>query len=323
MMQDSGHIQNPVINWYYPITYSVYDPGINHCGANHPLLLFIEELENNDAQADCHIFSPAFDVFNISTAEEREMLLGALARGEIQYDTLQVPYREKEGDFFYRIANHDPQILSFGDTTDVAYQQYYQHLSQGKTEMKESVYQHIHEGEYLQASYLNESLPDTSRRDVMRKRVNRIYLDTWCQQGFTFSSADRDSLIVYAYGNPYAMGDGVFSARVLLGLDPDKIPLTQRGVAEDQQSSTAHILFYPNPCKDKTCFVWGAEHTETCTRLRFELYDSYGKRLVDNTITGKLGEICEPLPVNITPGLYIVRLSDNFGKQASGKIIVR
>lgn len=323
MMQVIGNISNPVINWYYPITYSVYDPGTNHCGINHPPYLYVDEIENNDAQADCHIFSPAFDVFNISTAEEREMLLGALARGEIQYDTLQVPYREKEGDFFYRIANHDPQILSFGDTTDVAYQQYYQHLSQGKTGMKESVYQHIHEGEYLQAYYLNESLPDTSRRDILRKRVNRIYLNTWCQQGFTFSSADRDSLIVYAYGNPYAMGDGVFSARVLLGLDPDRVPLTQSAVVKDKQSPVAQIVLYPNPGQDKVCFVWETGQAESGSLLAFELFDSFGKKVVDKSVANQHGEICVQLPGNISPGLYIVRIGEQSGNKVAGKIIIR
>ena len=323
MMQDVGNIQNPVVNWYYHNTYTLYDPGTNHCMQNHPLFLYVEEIENNDAQTDCPIITLTYDAFDISTIEEREFFLGSIARSEIIYNYLQEPYREIEGDFFFRIANNNPQILSFGDTTDVAYQQYYQHLSQGKTEMKESVYQHIHEGEYLQASYLNESLPDTSRRDVMRKRVNRIYLDTWCQQGFTFSSADRDSLIVYAYGNPYAMGDGVFSARVLLGLDPDKVPLTQSAVVKDKQSPVAQILLYPNPGQDKVCFVWETGQAESGSLLAFELFDSFGKKVVDKSVANQHGEICVQLPGNISPGLYIVRIGEQSGNKVTGKIIIR
>lgn len=323
MMQDVGNIQNPVVNWYYHNTYTLYDPGTNHCMQNHPLFLYVEEIENNDAQTDCPIITLTYDAFDISTIEEREFFLGSIARSEIIYNYLQEPYREIEGDFFFRIANNNPQILSFGDTTDVAYQQYYQHLSQGKTELKESVYQHIHEGEYLQASYLNESLPDTSRRDVMRKRVNRIYLDTWCQQGFTFSSADRDSLIVYAYGNPYAMGDGVFSARVLLGLDPDKVPLTQSAVVKDKQSPVAQILLYPNPGQDKVCFVWETGQAESGSLLAFELFDSFGKKVVDKSVANQHGEICVQLPGNISPGLYIVRIGEQSGNKVTGKIIIR
>ena len=322
-MQDVGNIQNPVVNWYYHNTYTLYDPGTNHCMQNHPLFLYVEEIENNDAQTDCPIITLTYDAFDISTIEEREFFLGSIARSEIIYNYLQEPYREIEGDFFFRIANNNPQILSFGDTTDVAYQQYYQHLSQGKTELKESVYQHIHEGEYLQASYLNESLPDTTPRDALRKNVNRIYLDSWCQQVFDFNPADRDSLISYAYGNPYAMGDGVFSARVLLGLDPDKVPLTQSAVVENKHSTTEQILFYPNPGKDKVCFIGDTEQVESGSLLAFELFDSFGKKVVDTAVANRHGEICVQLPGNISPGLYIVRIGEQSGNKVTGKIIIR
>jgi hypothetical protein len=169
--------------------------------------------------------------------------------------------------------------------------------------------------------YLNETLPDSSRRDALRKNVNRIYLDSWCKQQFTFSSVENDSLNVYAYGNPYALGDGVFSARVLLGLDPDKVPLPQSAEADQRQGRTAVVQFYPNPGREKICFEWGSDDTDS--QLEFALYDSFGKQLLNRSIPTQAGEICVPLPAHLSPGLYVVRVSERSGDQTSGKIIIQ
>jgi hypothetical protein len=169
--------------------------------------------------------------------------------------------------------------------------------------------------------YLNETLPDSTRRDALRKNVNRVYLDSWYKQQFVFSSVENDSLNAYAYGNPYALGDGVLSARVLLGLDPDKVPLTQSAEANQNQETKTTIKFYPNPGREKICFEWGSEDTES--QLDFFLYDSYGKHILSKGIPAQPGEICVPLPSHLSPGLYVVKLNDQSGNQLSGKIIIR
>ncbi len=119
------------------------------------------------------------------------------------------------------------------------------------------------------------------------------------------------------------MGDGVFSARVLLGLDPDKVPLTQSAVVENKHSTTEQILFYPNPGKDKVCFIGDTEQVESGSLLAFELFDSFGKKVVDTAVANRHGEICVQLPGNISPGLYIVRIGEQSGNKVTGKIIIR
>jgi hypothetical protein len=170
--------------------------------------------------------------------------------------------------------------------------------------------------------YLNETLPDTTRRDALRKNVNRIYLDSWCKQQFTFSAVENDSLNDYAYGNPYALGDAVFTARVLLGLDPDKVPLPENTEAEETEHSERILTLYPNPTSGMVCCS-GINNNSLDDQLTYQIFDIYGKLVHSGKCLQDKGEYCFALSTSLSEGIYFVRVWTKSKGSITGKLIFK
>ncbi len=324
MMQDDGNIQNPVVNWYYPYNYSQYDPGFQHCGSTpqHLLVGFIDPILNNGASADCQVLEPVPDPYETSSSEEREMYFGSIAREENVYGSLQSSYREAENSLFYTIATARPDMLSMNDSSDFSFQQYFNNLTTSNTGLRHDVFSLIEDGDYAQAYILNNSIMDTSTWDKTSKKVNRIYLDSWCQEQFNFASQDRDSLWSIAHASPYEQGNAVFSARVLLGLDPDKVPLAYSLQVFPQEPKKEPLVFYPNPSKGILYFKLDQERIENETTGEIVLLDLLGRTTYKQRIMLLPGENSISLP-KASPGVYLIRLTSVCGLNETSRIIIK
>jgi len=324
MMQDDYNIQNPVVNWYYPYDYSQYDPGFQHCGSTpqHLLVGFIDPILNNGASADCQVLEPVPDPYETSSTWEREIFFGNIAREENVYGSLQSSYREAENSLFYTIAMARPDMLNMNDSSDFSFQQYFNNLATSNTGLRQDIYNLIEDGDYAQAYILNNSLMDTSTWDKTSKQVSRIYLDSWCQGQFNFASQDRDSLWSIAHASPYERGNAVFSARVLLGLDPDQVPLPHSQSVGFEPQIGKSTVFYPNPAKDYICFRIEEGQSGNDVLAEVQLLDIVGRPIYQTRVLLIEGENCVSAPQGKS-GIYIIRLTSTSGLNESGKIIIR
>jgi hypothetical protein len=55
--------------------------------------------------------------------------------------------------------------------------------------------------------------------EINKKTVNDVYLNTWAQGRFEFTPQEYDVLYSIAIQNPIFGGIGVYSARVMLGVE--------------------------------------------------------------------------------------------------------
>ena len=324
MMQDDYNIQNPVVNWYYHYDYSQYDPGFQHCGSTpqHLLVGFIDPILNNGASADCQVLEPVPDPYETSSTWEREIFFGSIAREENVYGSLQSSFREAENSLFYTIATARPDMLSMNDSSDFSFQQYFNNLTTSNTGLRHDVFSLIEDGDYAQAYILNNSIMDTSTWDKTSKKVNRIYLDSWCLEQFNFASQDRDSLWSIAHASPYEKGNAVFSARVLLGLDPDKVPLPYSLQVFPQEQKQEPLVFYPNPSKGILYFNLDQEWIENKTAGEIFLLDLLGRTIYKQGIMLLPGENSLALP-KVSPGVYLIRLRSVSGLNETSRIIIK
>lgn len=325
MFQASGNLLNPVVDWYYPDDMNnIFRPGFEDCSSpQHPLISNIDEILNNSAQTDCSLDSTVYDPFSISSEEERESLLGSIVREENNYLVLDDAYHDVEKDAFLQIAGINPSTLSIGGTSDTLFQNFYSKIKSSPIGIKEQIYSLIESGNHTGAIDLNNVLGDNTSWLKTRKRVNSIYLETWCQGIRGFSLSDFDSLYNIAVRSPYAFGDAVFSARVLLGLDPDDIPLPERGNNTEQAKEQAHCLrFYPNPTNSHFCFELPEIISENAMPVLVSMFDVYGKLILQETTSVNPGERCISLKERAIPGLYLVSIWQDEKLIGRGKIII-
>jgi hypothetical protein len=324
MMQDNYNIQNPVVNWYYPYNNSQYDPGFQHCGPvpSHELDGYVNPILNNGASADCQVVAPIPDLYETSTTTDRETYFGSIARGENSYGSLQSSYREAENTFFYHLATSRPELLSMNDTSDYGFQQYYSNLSSSNTGTRYQVSAFISDGDFAQAATLNSSLSDTSLWDKTAKKLNEIFLASWCQEQFGFYQEERDSLMSIAYASPYEKGDAVFSARVLLGIDPDNVPLPHSLPAPSIKDKSNALVFYPNPNFGILHFILTADNITDFSAGEICLMDLTGSVVFRKMLTLGAGEHSIGLP-RLTPGLYLVKLTSESGLDETARIILK
>lgn len=107
-----------------------------------------------------------------------------------------------------------------------------------------------HQDSISSASALNTSCVPANVIEANRKTVNDIYLRTWAEGILPFSSMDSTTLYNIAYQNPLIGGDGVYSARVMLGIDVNDIATgnkTGQPDISEVKNSFAVSKIYPNP----------------------------------------------------------------------------
>ncbi len=123
-------------------------------------------------------------------------------------------------------------------------------------------------------SILN-SIADTNLSESNLKVVYSIYQQTWMQGIYEFTPADSAVLYGIAVQHASDAGEGVYSARVLLGLDVDEYGASGNRYGNPDESSVESVQamsLYPNPATDQltinTTLVEGQTSTVIITDLQ-------------------------------------------------------
>jgi hypothetical protein len=136
----------------------------------------------------------------------------------------------------------------------------------------------------------------------------------------TFSSSDSSSLLNIALQDPLLGGDGVYSARVLLGIDPDNSSgrtMLDNGnnTVSGNESKTGKI--YPNPAADEATLDYILEEDQ---RGILEIYSVVGQKLILYDLKPH-----EQLKFNLTAiqtGIYFYSVKVNDETVYSDKLII-
>jgi len=218
----------------------------------------------------------------------------------------------------YRYFRQNPGALQLNVPNDALYQSFYQQCANSCVGTIENINDNIASGNTSQAVNLNNSFSPQTLIEQNRKTVNSIYLNTWANGQWWFTSADSATLLSIASQDPLTNGDAVYSARVMLKFDP--VSNTSFRMQQEQGAAdfSTESTVYPNPTTGLVHYDYSLIEGE---QRVFEIYDLLGKKLISLDLNPEQ-TILEADVSGLNDGVYLFRVSINGKIVDTGKLII-
>jgi hypothetical protein len=317
MRRIGGRITNFTKNWYHrgsniDIT-NIFSPYI--ISSLQLPWGYIIPIGGVTANPDCNI-----QVTPVTSPKAREEALGDIVKDSVIYEAYQSENRYYAEDFAYKLIDETPALLNMGVAEDSIYQQFYNENKIKSIGKFADIDKYIFNAQYADAIQLNNTVIPINLMETHKKAINHIYLQTIVNNQIISSS---DSITLYNIANqlPFYGGDAVYSARVILGLDPANLNLDYAKVLQKQvilNIESEAVRLYPNPVSDIVNLIF---NSETVGNAVFELYDMSNRKLLMQKIPPKTIEYTINL-INIKSGIYYCRISNKTGVLLKSKLII-
>jgi len=176
----------------------------------------------------------------------------------------------------------------------------------------------IDEGNINQALMDNGIVVAQTVIEVNKKVTNDIYLSALAED-IEFDQIQRNALFAIASLTPYVGGEGVYTARVMLGLDPEDLNLPYRKARpqEDNNITYEGLHIYPNPTKDEITLE--IDNKILSGKAKLFIYSSIGNKVLEQEIDTEKNIHIIQLK-NLQAGVYFYNFVGN--KTYKGKIII-
>jgi len=308
------------VNWYhrhYNDATTIFGPNIPP-GVSHPLENKIIPVQTTGNSPCIAIINPWDEDWDGATRNAR---LGAVVREEIEYAEMIDEFEYFDQQYVYELLYSDPDIMYLGEDDDTAYINFYNYMTNSTIAEMTNINELIENGEINQALMENGVFVASNLIENNMQVVNDIYLNTLAQY-IPFDSVQREALMAIAMLTPYLGGNAVYSARVMLGIDPRDYNLYHRfapdtDLMKKETIKTLHV--YPNPARDNLTIeiLEGLEEGV----VFIELYSLIGNRVLTSTveIVSSKGDLNIS---GITRGVYLLRVSCEKGSHKSTKIMI-
>ena len=295
-----------VVNWYHSgglnLISNIQSPYIP---TSHSLNQYINPVANVNFAAKCNIISES----TIYTGEGREAELGSFVGDTLAFQSFPIENEYYAKDFTYRKLDEIPDLLDLNTPDDTVYQNFYYTIKQQGIGKFADVAKYINTNHYNDAAMLNNAINPANSIEGQKKIVNAIFLQK-IVNNIPISKLDSISLMNIAMQLPFIGGDAVYSARVILGLDPADLSLDYVKSPQSQTFSRdeiENVRLYPNPASDVVSLIFS---NETKGNTVFELYDINSKKILLQNIPPKTTEFTINLN-NIMSGIYYCKISNN------------
>ncbi|MEI6822777.1 MAG: T9SS type A sorting domain-containing protein [Bacteroidota bacterium] len=207
-----------------------------------------------------------------------------------------------------------------GDTSDYVYQAFYNSMQTSDAAHTMRARKAMLENDLVTAQNELNLINDTNRVNHNRIIVDNIYLNTWAQDNYELTKEQSGILYDIAYLDPNSNGDAVYTARVMLNIDPDdvevKSALHLQLPKQEYKPNTVHI--YPNPAKETVTVAFDQPISNEGT---IEIWSIVGNKLLFNTIhQASYKQIVNVS--SLTSGIYFYVVKVNGDKLSSGKLII-
>ena len=168
---------------------------------------------------------------------------------QYNYNSNIVEYKYTDNTTAYTILKDDPTMLSNLTQSSPKIQSFYNIADGGNIGQIYKINNLMLQHDYNAASVLNNTFAPANLIEQNKKAVNGVYLNTWANGNFIFTSAQYSTLYNIAIQNPMLGGNAVYSARVMLGIDVcEATPSVNRTVNPNNNSPTSIVgKIYPNP----------------------------------------------------------------------------
>ncbi len=145
-----------------------------------------------------------------------------------------------------------------------------------------------------------------------------IYLNTWAKNLFDLSTQDKDDLMAVALQTPYEGGEAVYTARLMLNIDPEDYYVPYRSETPGETSNYNIIRITPNPAINHVSIEIPDIENGYCM---LELYSETGM-LIKQTRAIAVNGLMSLSLENIKPGFYLIYLKTEKMISHCGKLVI-
>lgn len=319
---DGNVVVNPT-DFYYNLTFP-------NCGANGfscdptpvPIGLATSGLPSNITSVGTDI-CPTLIAPPPIDAAMRQQLYEAVAMDQMRFsqDSAERKYWSRQDAF--RFFNQNPNALTLGAPDDNVYQSFYDQTQSTSIGKFQEVINLLEQGDTTNGLIVNSSVTPTSLMETNRQTVNRVYIQTWAAGILGFSAADSSTLLDIAMQTPLFGGDGVYGARVMLGIDPEQSgPSSSKTmqVEAPYDESKNFSKIYPNPSDGIMQIDYRLEKYQTGEII---IYDIFGKKMSSYPIAGDgAANTLKINSIDLQNGIYLYSLKVDGELVESEKIII-
>jgi hypothetical protein len=314
---------NGTVNWHVRTNpFPLYS--LDNSYIYNPTNWNIFEVQNSSsagsACGDCQVQSIEGEInWN---PEKREEIFGKTVRNEVVYDTLNTEFTTYDQEMLYRLLKEDSSLMNMGDTSDIAYQQFYadnQNSNIGKIVETQEL---IKKGELDEAQLRNEAVQDQKLIDYYMKEVNNIYLSTYARGNYLLTALQIDFLTGIANLTPWEGGDAVFIARFMLDIDENQLTSdfakAPAAMPNNMESRANMAKLYPNPAQDEVMIAF---EKATDAEGVLEIYGFTGSVIQSQSLASGYQFISVSVK-DLKPGIYFYRILLNNEVVAKDKLLI-
>jgi hypothetical protein len=246
--------------------------------------------------------------------------LGPIAKNQRQFAQNPNEFRFADRQFAHRYFRENPSMLNLGMPNDSVYMNFYNSENTNNLGSFENVRNSIEQQNILLASNINSSISPANNIENNRKTVNDIYLRSWANEIFSFSSSDSATLFNIAMQKPLMAGDAVYSARIMLGIEPGASENKTTNKISEQLNVKTKIYsakIYPNPTGEEATLDYAVSENESGS---LEIYSVLGEEITSFKL--KPQERLTFITSGIQSGVYFYKVIINKENISSGKLII-
>ncbi len=242
-----GFWAGPPVNWYVTSNPNdvdhLLDPNLGfYLHPCYPNILSIPNGLNHDCERGPFLPGECLDT------TDRESYFGRVLRNENQYALLEAQYQCYEKEMLYQCFLRDPSLLSLGGSDDEAYRDLFDSLSQEDPGLREKIVRCFHEMKIDSASFYSQLLHVSDQWMANLRTVYEVYGRTWAVGDYALSTGDSALLMQISLMTPYEAGDATYTARVMLGIDPESYGTPYRLQTEKEgDTEVCLVRLWPNP----------------------------------------------------------------------------
>jgi hypothetical protein len=318
---NATNIISPPIQWYHYTTPDIFDPEV-HASPNLPPIngKIYSNPQPNASNVCASACVPLFTLAMLDTLEFTNEERDALYYGILQareYDELMEEYRMYDEEYLYTLLATDTTLLWLGGEHDQEYRDFYDSVKASNANRFYNIEKLIDSQVYSQALDELLELEPLNTIEANLKTAYYIYLNSWALGRFELTQQEVGALAEIALQLPYAGGRGVYTARIMLGIEPFENELAYRTSASIVGKKT--LFAYPNPASNLVTFQYSTvPENETAI---IEVHTLTGKLVRSIQVKFQSTEVTINLG-NLVDGIYLARIRYLSGEHANVKIVI-
>jgi len=295
--------------------------GWNNVYSPAPFSSLVNHFENENSSKDCEFLRPDGD----EGGEENYVDLPQLeevASGSVNFASLATDVKSYQEYYAaYKVieaVKADSSLLS-SSTLSTFY-------SQNQTELRNylgDAHEALLAGDLTAYAQHVSTTTGAHVFDSLERVVAAIYARSWAlpaEQPLAFDSADHATLYQIAHLDVLAGGEAVFTARVMLGIDPQpQMNLRQRDQNELRFVNDENVVVFPNPAQNDLRISLSDINEATYT---YRILDINGRLMAEGSVQYQDGYGFIDL-TTLSNGVYVLQMDSEFKSQRTKLVVMK